>query len=222
MAKRELARGALWNQWDLHVHTPASFHWNGQKFEGEISSAHNQKLVDEMIAAMNKAAPAVFAIMDYWTFDGWLALKRRLSESDAPKLNKKVLPGIELRLSAPTSRRLNAHVIFSDEISDQQLKDFLGNLRIERIDRPVSNDALVGLARSTAKDMLEKKGHKKESVDANDEDALLAGFKLAEINCDSYKRAMSSVPDGLAVGSCHTILAMASVRSGGRSTTPIS
>lgn len=200
MVKREFARGALWNQWDLHVHTPASFHWPGQKFEGDLSSDQNKKLVDEMIEAMNTAEPAVFAIMDYWTFDGWFALKQRLADTDAPKLTKKVFPGIELRLSAPTDKRLNAHVIFSDEISEQHLKDFLSNLKIERTDRAISKDALVDLARAAAPDILEKKGHKKDVVDKDYADALLAGYKLAEIKTDSYKHAISSVPDGLAIG----------------------
>ncbi len=200
MTKRELARGAIWRQWDLHVHTPASFHWSGQKFDGDLSSDQNKKLVDDMIEAMNQAKPSVFAIMDYWSFDGWFALKQRLADEDAPKLTKKVFPGIELRLSAPTDKRLNAHVIFSDEIADQHLKDFLSNLRIERIDRAISKDALVDLARTTAPDMLKKKGHKKDVVDKDFDDALLAGFKLAEIKTESYKHAISSVPNEMAIG----------------------
>ncbi|WP_343236085.1 TrlF family AAA-like ATPase [Xanthomonas citri] len=200
MTKRELSRGAVWRQWDLHVHTPASFHWSGERFESDLSSAVSKKLVDEMIEAMNKAEPAVFAIMDYWTFDGWFALKQRLSEGDAPKLTKKVFPGIELRLSAPTEKRLNAHVIFSDEIADQHLKDFLSNLKIERLDRSVSKDALVDLARSTAADMLAKKGHKREIVESDYADALLAGYKLAEVKTESYKRATASVPNEFAIG----------------------
>ena len=199
-SKRELERGSLWNQWDLHVHTPASFHWLGERFDGDLSSDQDRKLVDEMIEAMNHAQPAVFAIMDYWTFDGWFALKKRLSEEHAPRLEKKVFPGIELRLAAPTEKRLNAHVIFSDEIPDQQLRDFLSSLTIERINRKLSEAALIDLARSTAPDMLKKKGHKKAIVDKDDKDALLAGFQLAEVNCDSYKQAISAVPDSLAIG----------------------
>lgn len=200
MTKREISRGAIWRQWDLHVHTPASFHWSGERFENDLSSAASKKLVDEMIEAMNKAEPAVFAIMDYWTFDGWFALKQRLSDADAPKLTKKVFPGIELRLSAPTEKRLNAHVIFSDEIADQHLKDFLANLKIERLDRSVSKDALVDLARATAADMLAKKGHKKEVVESDYADALLAGYKLAEVKTESYKNAIASVPNEFAIG----------------------
>lgn len=199
-SKRELARGALWRQWDLHIHTPASFHWQGQKFDGDLSSAQTTKLVDEMIEAMNKAEPAVFAIMDYWTFDGWFALKQRLAQQDAPKLTKTIFPGIELRLSAPTTKRLNAHVIFSDATPDQHLKDFLSDLTLERTDRSVSKDALMELARATAPDMLIKKGHKKDIVDSDDADALLAGYKLAEIKADSYKSAIKKVPNELAIG----------------------
>lgn len=200
MGKREIARGSVWRLWDLHVHTPASFHWTGQQFEGDISSDENKQLIDEMIEAMNKSEPAVYAIMDYWTFDGWFMLKQRLSEKGAPKLEKQVFPGIELRLSAPTEKRLNAHVIFSDDISDQLLNDFLSNLIIERTGRPLSREALIDLARKTAPDMLGKKGHKKENVDKDDDEALHAGYKLAEIKADSYKDAISKVPDGLAIG----------------------
>lgn len=198
--KRELARGSLWNQWDLHVHTPASFHWTGKKFEGDLLSSENRSLVDQMIEAMNAAEPAVFAIMDYWTFDGWFVLKQRLAEKDAPKLTKTVFPGIELRLSAPTNKRLNAHVIFSDATPDQHLKDFLTDLKLERTDRSVSKDALIELARTTAPDMLGKKGHKKDVVDSDASDALLAGYKLAEIKADSYKAAIKKVPNELAIG----------------------
>jgi len=60
-------RGSEWRQWDLHIHTPASFHWKGKKFDADPNSDANRKVVDEMIAALNTAEPSVFALMDYWT-----------------------------------------------------------------------------------------------------------------------------------------------------------
>ncbi|WP_049632323.1 TrlF family AAA-like ATPase [Cellvibrio sp. pealriver] len=200
MKKRELARGALWNQWDLHVHTPASFHWQGKKFEPDPLSDVNRKLVDEMIAAMNNAAPEVFALMDYWTFDGWFALQRRLKEQGAPVLKKTVFPGIELRLAAPMKGRLNAHVLFSNEIEDQMLLDFKSALCIEIINRPLSNSALIALARGAGEDKLKTHGFTKTEVDGADETALLAGSVIAEINPDSYREAIRKVPDGCAIG----------------------
>ena len=55
ITKRDISRGAIWRQWDLHVHTPASFHWSGDRFDVDLSSAKSKKLVDEMIEARKKA-----------------------------------------------------------------------------------------------------------------------------------------------------------------------
>lgn len=154
MTTNNYKRGSEWRQWDLHVHTPASFHWHGAKFEADPASEMNRALVDEMIETMNAAEPVVFALMDYWTFDGWFALKRRLKEAGAPPLKKTVFPGIELRLAAPTTVRLNAHVLFSNEIDDQSLNDFKSALYVELVNRPLSNAALVTLARQVGADRL--------------------------------------------------------------------
>ena len=196
----QFERGSEWRQWDLHIHTPASFHWKGKKFDGDPNSSANRMIVDEMIAALNAAEPAVFALMDYWTFDGWFALKRRLSEAGAPKLTKKVFPGIELRLMAPMPARLNAHVLFSDDVEDQVLHDFKADLLIEFVNRRLSDASLVQLAREVSEDKLKHHGFKKTEVDADSAKALLAGSTIAEINCDSYKSAIDNVPNGHAIG----------------------
>jgi hypothetical protein len=83
-------RGSEWRQWGLHVHTPASFHWNGPRLTGNLLA--DAALIDQMIAAMNDAPPAVFALMDYWMFDGWFALQARLQSPDAPRLHKTIFP----------------------------------------------------------------------------------------------------------------------------------
>lgn len=193
-------RGAEWRQWDLHIHTPVSFHWLGQRFDSNPDSATNIALVDEMIEALNSAVPDVFSLMDYWTFDGWFALKRRLGQTGAPKLLKKVFPGIELRLMAPMAGRLNAHVLFSDEIEDQMLLDFKAGLNIELVNRPLSNDALISLARMVGEDKLQHHGLKKSDVDSNPDVALRAGSIIAELSCESYRTAISKVPHSYAIG----------------------
>ena len=200
LSRNQFERGSEWRQWDLHIHTPASFHWKGKKFDGDPNSNANRMIVDEMITALNAAEPAVFALMDYWTFDGWFALKRRLGEAGAPKLTKKVFPGIELRLMAPMPARLNAHVLFSDEVDDQVLHDFKADLKIEFVDRRLSDASLIHLAREVSDDKLKHHGFKKQEVDADAQKALLAGSTIAEINCDSYKSAIDKVPNGHAIG----------------------
>ncbi|OGT88754.1 MAG: ABC transporter [Gammaproteobacteria bacterium RIFOXYD12_FULL_61_37] len=192
-------RGSEWRQWDFHVHTPASFQWSGMKFS-DMTDAEVVQAVDQMIATINQAVPSVFVLMDYWTFDGWFALKKRLAQAGAPKLNKLVLPGIELRLVSPTSYRLNAHVVFADDVSDQDLNNFKSDLRVALIEQPLSDECLRRLARQKlGDDLLTKHGMKVEVVKANDPAALLAGSKCAEIIPDTYKTAISKVPDGKAI-----------------------
>ena len=191
-------RGSEWRLWDLHIHSPASFHWDGERF-GD-NPARNRELLDEMIAALNAAEPVAFALMDYWTFDGWFKLKARLAEPGAPKLEKVVFPGIELRLAAPMEGRLNAHVIFSNKTKDQYLNNFLSQLKLELIQQPLSREGLIEYARNVNEDKLKVHGFKKTDLDADANKSHLAGCTIAEINCDSYKDAIKNVPNGLAVG----------------------
>lgn len=197
---RQYPRGSEWRQWDLHIHTPASFHWKGERFTQGGASDRDKQLIDEMIKALNDATPAVFAIQDYWHFDGWFALKRRLAEAGSPHLEKTVFPGIELRIAAPMASRLNAHVIFSDEIPDQLLRDFLSTLKLEITGQPVSDHALMTYARALTADKLKLHGFEKAVVTTTDSVALEAGYVTAEITVESYKAAVRAVPDGLASG----------------------
>jgi hypothetical protein len=187
MASSKYPRGSEWRKWDLHIHTPASFHWEGEKFTSDLNSPKNTQLIDDMIHAMNAAEPAVFAIMDYWTFDGWFALKHRLTQADAPKLEKTVFPGIELRLMAPMRGRLNAHVLFSDKIPDQELVDFKSKLKIALINRPLSDTALIQIARSAPSEKLRHHGFDINSVIQSESTAIEAGSKIAEVTCESYQ-----------------------------------
>lgn len=191
-------RGSEWRQWDLHIHSPTSFHWHGKRFDSDAVA--NRALIDEMIAALNDAEPAVFALMDYWTFDGWFHLKKRLKEQGAPELKKRVFPGIELRLAAPTSCRLNAHVIFSDDLEDQVLHDFRSSLLVEVVSRPLSAAALMELARTVGEDKLKVHGFNRPDIQADDAKALLAGATMAEINCDSYREAIERVGKDQSLG----------------------
>lgn len=203
MTDLKYTRGSEWRKWDLHIHTPASFHWSGERFTSDPYSPDNIALVDEMINTLNAAEPAVFAIMDYWTFDGWFALKYRLSQAGAPKLKKTVFPGIELRLMSPMIARLNAHVLFSDKVDDQELRDFKSNLQIEipgENSRSLSDTALRHYARSVSIDKLKHHALDKNKVMTDDGYAIRAGSIMAELNCESYKQAIAKVKNNNAIG----------------------
>lgn len=166
-----------------------------------MDDSERRDTVDAMIQALNAAQPSAFALMDYWTFDGWLALKRRLAEPGAPTLTKLVFPGIELRLVSPTKFRLNAHVIFSDDTTEQELANFKSKLEVALIDQPLSPEALRRLAREKlGEDLLLQKGFKAKDVASDDELALIAGSKCAEVTQHSYREAIDKVPNGKAIG----------------------
>ncbi len=67
-------KGSVWRKWDMHIHTPASFHWKGQRFptmKQEECESSLKSIVDKMAAG----DIAAYCIVDYWTFDGYIKLK---------------------------------------------------------------------------------------------------------------------------------------------------
>ena len=83
--------------------------------------------------------------MDYWLFDGYLAVRDYIGKK--PNVFKKRLfPGIELRLEAPTDFRLNTHVLFDDSVLPEALQHFVACLRMGRMSgKPPSRQNFIDL-----------------------------------------------------------------------------
>jgi predicted metal-dependent phosphoesterase TrpH len=108
--KNDFSKGSEWRKWDLHVHTPASFYFNGSKKLREMSAEEKTTEIKIFIDIVNKSDVAVFCLMDYWTFDWYLELQEYIT-ANPDELKKTVFPGMELRIESPTNYRLNIHVI---------------------------------------------------------------------------------------------------------------
>ena len=128
-----MCRGSEWRKWDLHIHTPASFH-NEFQFSGEKDRESYQnstwgKYIDELEKISDVA---VIGIADYFTLEGY---RKVLEYSLGGRLKnfKLILPNIEFRLDKfVEDKRLNYHVIFSDEITPDTIeKEFLEELHIK-------------------------------------------------------------------------------------------
>ncbi len=104
-----------------------------------MDAAEQTSAFSAIISAINDSDVAVFGVMDYWTFDGYLAIKSLQGRNGKPALSKTVLPGMKLRVEAPVEYRLNIHVLLSDELSTQHLQDFKNALLVGAIDRPLSD-----------------------------------------------------------------------------------
>ena len=120
-------RGSEWRKWDLHVHTPASFE-------------HGFGGWDDYIAALAEVHDvAVLGITDYFTIDGYQKVLQ-LRNSGRLQNFSLVVPNIELRLdifvpkrsSGEQQRRLNLHVLFSNEVKVEDIESqFLHALKIK-------------------------------------------------------------------------------------------
>lgn len=183
-------KGSEWRLWDLHIHTPASYSYKGGRFsnmsEGEKSAA-----ISKIIANINESDVAVFAINDYWTFEGYLLLRK--AHEAGNKIQKALFPAIELRIESSSAARLNIHVIFSDSLTDQQLSDFKGQLRLKLTDRPLSDEALKEYAKRL--DPAKARFHG-APVDYLTNPVALAKLasETAEITRASFEAALKTIP----------------------------
>lgn len=183
--------GSIWRKWDLHIHTPASFHWSGKRLQQQTSQ-EREETCKAIVEKMNSLDVDAFCIMDYWIFDGYLAV-REYAERNPGTLNKRLFPGIELRLEAPTDFRLNTHVLFDDAILPEHLQNFLARLNIGGAsNKPPSRQNLIDLAKGFDAGKLRIHGYRNEDR-TDDERMLELGLKTAVISRESLEDAMSVV-----------------------------
>lgn len=185
-------QGSIWRKWDLHVHTPASFHWSEGKRFAEMTAEEKNATLAGIVGKFRQSDIAVFGIMDYWTFDGYWALRDHTT-TEAEQLDKAVFPGMELRIEAPVDFRLNIQVILSDSLSKQQLQDFKGALRVGTVNRPLSDEGLVEFARSLDESVASKHGFAPSDL-CREEKLLQLGSMTAKITRESLEEARKSIP----------------------------
>ncbi len=183
--------GSVWQKWDLHIHTPASFHWLGQKFNVQTPSARDATC-KTILEKMNALDVTAFCIMDYWTFEGYLTLREYI-ERHPDEGKKKFFPGIEFRMTAPTNFRLNTHVLLSDEVSPENLAHFISHLKLADYgSKPPTHQHLIELGRSYDASKLELFGCTPTDK-ANEEKMFEVGLKSALVTRESVVEAIKLV-----------------------------
>lgn len=184
-------KGSQWRLWDLHIHTPASYNFNGQRF-ATMTPAAKAAAITQIIANINNSDVAAYAINDYWTFDGYLDLRRAHEAGET--IHKTVFPAIELRIESASEARLNIHVVFSDKLSVQQLQDFKGQLKLRLTERPLSDEAIRDFAGTL--DAAKAKIHgAPEGYKSSPTELALLGAKTAEVTKASFEVALKTIPE---------------------------
>ena len=181
------------------MHTPASYQWKGKKLESAATDEERKALVAETVKAMREAEPDVFVVMDYWTFDGYLAIKKYVSVNPGSLGNKVVMPGIEIRVeSSLKGQRLNVHFVLDGQLTEQQLVDMYAILKISlqaTKERNLSNECLIEWARSLGTDKLNRHSYDAGKVASDNLYALEVGRNTAEVTAESVRNVLNSQGD---------------------------
>ena len=137
-------QGSIWRKWDFHVHTPYSILNNGFGFDPfTLGDDDLEPKFDEYVKKLFTMAVeqgiAAIGITDYFMIEGYKRIKQKYL--DCPKKMKEcfpddtlrhaveqiyIFPNIELRLDTfvgDAAHSVNYHVIFSPEISIQEIED---------------------------------------------------------------------------------------------------
>ena len=144
-------RGSEWHKWDLHVHSPLTI-LNNQYPKQQDGSPD----WEAFISKLESLDIAVVAITDYFSIDGYKKVKEFKQKGRLKGIHT-ILPNIEFRLDSVIAskkdgqepRRLNFHVIFSDEVSEQDIEEhFLHDISFFYQGNPQDKDDKRKLKRS--------------------------------------------------------------------------
>lgn len=139
----DFPKGSEWRKWDLHIHSPASL------LNNQFPKLHDGS--PDWEAYINKLEEcdlAVVGITDYFTIEGYKQVLEYKKQGRLANINT-VLPNIEFRLNSVISskkdgkepRRLNFHVIFSDDVSPSDVEEhFLHDLHFYYQGNPQDKD----------------------------------------------------------------------------------
>lgn len=186
-----MKQGATWGKWDLHIHTPASYQWDGKRLRDATTATERDDLLRQVVEGINNSGCVAVAVMDYWTFDGVLALREYLGRTGSTECSSTIFPGIELRMVSPGDFRLNIHVLLNPTLSDDKLNAFKTQLRLSITGKPLTDDYLVEWARQhLSAQRLQDLGTTEEIIAADEAAALLAASKSVEVTPESVGEAL--------------------------------
>ena len=186
------SRGSEWRKWDLPVHTPASGMANG--YGGDWDD-----YVKTLFTLAVEREVAAIGITDYFTIEGYEKIVNEYMGDDAKLLElfeseemvAKVkaillLPNIELRIDTlVNSRRVNYHVIFSNEVTIQDIKEnFLSEIEFVREASPFTRDNSYKLSRHNLEELGLKIRSEQDSFTGDD---FEVGCKTAVVSASQIR-----------------------------------
>jgi hypothetical protein len=191
-----LRRGSEWRRWDLHVHSPVSALANNFPHKQDGAPDWDQYLSAlEMLQGF-----AALGITDYFSVDGYREISKSKSAGRLANIDL-LLPNVELRLDnlvyrstdeEETPRRLNLHVIFSDEVTPDEIEEhFLRELKFNYVGTPQTRNEV----RKVSRVQIEELGNriKKEQPTFSGSD-FEVGCTVITVDVNDVKEALNARP----------------------------
>lgn len=187
------SEGSLWRKWDLHIHSPLT-----------ILNNQYPKLADgspdweAFITRLESLDVAAIAITDYFTIEGYKKIKEYKKQGRLQGIHT-ILPNIEFRLSNILSskkdgqqpKRLNFHVIFSDEISVEDIEEhFLHDIDFFDEGNPQGDDNKRKLKISNLEALGKKLKEQHQPFEDSGHSALVVGATQAVVAHEEISRRL--------------------------------
>lgn len=174
-----MSKGAMWNKWDLHIHSPVTT--SNNEFEGKNIEDKWDRYIEE-IEKLDDVK--VLGITDYYSIDGYLHIIKEKKQGRMENIDL-ILPNIELRLNINTKdgRPINYHLIINPDIVDNVEGMILSNLKFKYQENEYNctRHGLINLGRAFRKD---------ENLD--EEVAYKEGVKQFKVDLDDIKKVLSN------------------------------
>lgn len=145
--------GSIWRKWDLHVHTPTSFHHEFKFSNEEERKKYQNNIWERYIDELEKISDvSVIGVSDYFTIEGYKEVMKYRKNGRLQNFDL-ILSNIEFRLDKfVANRRLDYHIIFSEEIDVNKIeKEFLEELHIKTPsgeERKLTKENIEGIGRT--------------------------------------------------------------------------
>lgn len=186
-------RGATWNKWDLHVHSPESFHENfGLDRDVEAGKTTEEAIWDRYLNELEELKDiSCVGITDYFSVDGYKRVRQEIKENNRLNNLDLVIPNVELRINNIVESRqsgsgdaIEVHVLFSDELDPSTIEnEFLAQL--DATD-PRGNEIAI------QRESLVELGNDEKFDDfVDDDDPYVRGSKLITVQWENIIEAIN-------------------------------
>ena len=187
-----LRRGSEWRRWDLHVHSPLSALANNFPHKQDGAPDWDQYLSAlEMLQGF-----AALGITDYFSVDGYREIANFKRAGRLSNINL-LLPNVELRLDnlvyrskseAEPPRRLNLHVIFSDEVAPDAIEEhFLRELKFNYVGNPQAKNEVWKASRVQIEELGKRIKRQQTTFTGSD---FEVGCTLVTVDVNDVKDAL--------------------------------